>query len=143
MLHHILDSSVMFEHQSCPQHPLKPICYTELDYYRVERVREFCSSWQFGRTRQVIGNDGYCMKLDFCGEPMQLNNFDGQQRGTVASPHYGITGTLKKWTQNFQRLLCDRMNLEITFYSHNIYVEDGFFDKYTRSHKWRSSGSQL
>ena len=133
----------MFEHQSCLQHLLKPICYTELDYHRVDCARAFCSTCQFGCTRQVIGNDGYCMKLDFCGEPMQLKNFDGQQRGTPASPHYGITGTLKKWIQSFQRLLYGRMNLEIKPNPQDIYLEEDFFDNHTRNHKWRPSGSQL
>ncbi len=143
MLHHILDSSHMFEYQSCLQHLLKSICYTELDYYRVECARAFCSTWQLGRTRQVAVNDGYCMKLDFFGEPTQLKDFDGQQSGTPGSPHYGITCTRKNWTQDFQRFLCGQKNLEIKPYLRDIYAEEGFFDNRTRSHKWRPSGSQL
>jgi len=143
MEHYILDSSDMFEHQSCLQHLLKLIRYTELDYNRFDCGRAFRSTWQLGRARQVIVNDGYCMKLDFCGEPMQLKNFDGQQRGTPAVPHYGITSPRKKWIQSFQRFLCGRMNLEIKPYPRDIYAEEDYFDDHTRSHKWQPSGSQL
>ena len=138
-----MDSSDMFEHQSCLQHLLKLIRYTELDYKRFHCGRAFRSTWQLARTRQVIVNDGYCMKLDFCGEPMQLKNFDGQQRGTPAVPHYGITSPRKKWIQSFQRFLCGRMNLEIKRYPRDIYAEEDFFDNHTRSYKWQPSGSQL
>ena len=143
MLHHILDSSVMFEHRSCPQHPLKPICYTELDYYRVERARAFCSSWQFGRTRQNVINDDYFMTLDLCGEPIQLKNFDQKQRGTQASPHHGIISTRKKRPQSFQLPLYGRMNPEIKPNHHNIYADEDVLGNCTRSCKFQPSGSQL
>ncbi len=143
MLHHILDSSDMFEHQSCLQHLLKLIRYTKLNYYQVECARAFRSTWQLGRTRQVVVNNGYCMNLDFFGQPTQLKDFDGQQSGTPGSPYYGITSTCEKWTQSFERFLWGRRNLEIKPYPHNIFVEKGFFDHCARSHKWRPRGSQL
>lgn len=133
----------MFEHQSCLQHLLKLIRYTELDYNRFDCAGAFRSTWQLGRTRQVVVTFDCCMKLDFFSAPMQLKDFDGQQSGTPAEPHYGITSPRKKWIQSFQRFLCGRMNLEIKPYPQNIYAVEDFFDNHTRSHKWRPSGSQL
>ena len=143
MLRQILDSNDMFEHQSCLQHLLKPIRYTELDYYQVECAGVFRSSWQLGRTCQKVINDDYFMTLDLCGEPIPLKNFDRKQRGTQASPHHGIISTRKKRPQSFQLPLYGRMNPEIKPNHHNIYADEDVLGNCTRSCKFQPSGSQL